>query len=95
MILGEMRGQLREVVHSMNNLTQKFDGLTREVIGLAVLGPQVVDLQTRMIKLESARDRQDGAFGMVSDILKGPLLGWVVGLGSIALAIAKGWVQIP
>ncbi len=37
MILGEMRGQLREVVHSLNGLTQKFDALTREVIGLAVI----------------------------------------------------------
>jgi hypothetical protein len=41
MILGEMRGQLREVVHSMANLSQKFDGLAREVIGL---GPLAADL---------------------------------------------------
>jgi hypothetical protein len=29
-----LRGQVRELVHSVNNLSTKFDGLTREVIAL-------------------------------------------------------------
>ena len=95
MILGEMRGQLREVVHSMNNLTTKFDSLTREVIGLAVLGPKVTELETRIGYLEASRQRQDGAIGIVGTIIKGPLLGWIVGLASMVVLLAKGWVQIP
>ena len=95
MILGEMRGQLREVVHSMNNLTQKFDSLTREVIGLAILGPKVADLEMRMMKLETVHDRQNGAMGVIEMIMKSPLVGWFVGLASVGFAIAKGWIQIP
>jgi hypothetical protein len=45
MILGEMRGQLREVVHSMNNLSMKFDGLTREVVALSALATAVGRLE--------------------------------------------------
>lgn len=45
MILGEMRGQLREVVHSLANLSGKFDGLSREVIGLGSLAQSVVELR--------------------------------------------------
>jgi hypothetical protein len=47
MILGEMRGQLREVVHGLNNLSGKFDGLSREVIGLGVLAKDVIELKSR------------------------------------------------
>lgn len=95
MILGEMRGQLREVVHSMNNLTQKFDGLTREVIGLAGLGSIVAALQKSVAELEKDRDRRDGATGTIAAILKSPLIGWIVGLAITGFAILKGWVRVP
>lgn len=48
MILGEMRGQLREVVHGLNNLSGKFDGLSREVIGLGVLAKDVIELKAAL-----------------------------------------------
>lgn len=95
MILGEMRGQLREVVHSMNNLTQKFDGLTREVIGLAVIGNEVAALKLSVAALEKERDQRDGATGVVSTALKSPLLGWLVGLAITGYAVLKGWVRVP
>ena len=94
MILGEMRGQLREVVHSMNSLTQKFDTLSREVIGLAGLGAEMTDMKARMADLEADRNRRDGAVGVVETIIKSPLIGWFVGLAITALAIVKGWVHI-
>lgn len=93
MILGEMRGQLREVVHSMNNLTQKFDGLTREVIGLAGLGSIVAALQASVAELEKDRDRRDGATGIIGTLLKSPLIGWTVGLAFAGLAVLKGWIR--
>ncbi len=95
MILGEIRGQLREVVHSVNNLTQKFDGLTREVVGLAVLNNDVIALKVAVAKLETERDRRDGAVGIVETVLKSPLLGWLVGLVITGFAILKGWVRVP
>lgn len=95
MILGEMRGQLREVVHSMNSLTQKFDGLTREVIGLVALSGDVSALIGRVAKLEKAQDRREGAAGIVEDLLRSPLLGWLVGMAVTGLAVLKGWVKIP
>ena len=95
MILGEMRGQLREVVHSMNSLTQKFDLLSREVIGLAGLGAEMTDVKVRMIALEVDRNRRDGAVGVVETMLKSPLVGWFVGLAVTGFAIIKGWIHIP
>lgn len=70
MILGEMRGQLREVVHSMNNLSTKFDGLTREVVGLGPLAGDIVDLKARVLKLEAEKNQRDGAVGLVEWMIR-------------------------
>jgi len=102
MILGEIRGQLREVVHSVNNLTQKFDGLTREVIGLAVLGTEMAEMKGRMDKmdvdisaLKSGHDRYEGATGILAYLMKSPTLAWFIALAVAGFAAAKGWVQVP
>ena len=70
LILGEMRGQLREVVHGLNNLSGKFDGLSREVIGLGPLAGDIVDLKARVLKLEDERSRRAGAVGLVEWIIR-------------------------
>lgn len=87
MILGEMRGQLREVVHSMNNLSGKFDALSREVIGLGSIAAGIVDLQTRVKVLEDSHNRHEGATGAWSTILKSPAIGWLVGAAITAWAL--------
>lgn len=77
MILGEMRGQLREVVHGLNNLSGKFDGLSREVIGLGVLAKDVIELKTKQEQdvkaltaeieaLKSEKDQRTGAVNFIN-----------------------------
>jgi hypothetical protein len=94
MILGEMRGQLREVVHSMNNLSAKFDGLTREVVGLGVLAADLLDIKARVKVLEETKSRHDGASNVISAIMRSPTLGWLVGAAITAWAILTGKVNI-
>jgi hypothetical protein len=94
MILGEMRGQLREVVHSMANLGMKVDGLTREVIGLATLASDIGALKAKVEALEAERNRTEGAHGVVGTLLKSPALGWLVGAAISAWAVLTGKVHI-
>lgn len=69
MILGEMRGQLREVVHSLANLSGKFDGLSREVIGLGALAKDVIELKTSHVAdLKSMQGRIDSLKDEVDDL---------------------------
>lgn len=99
MILGEMRGQLREVVHGLNNLSSKFDGLTREVVALGTLATivgkleAIVEAQDVRIKmLENKQSHQSGASNTLKMILNSPALGWLF-LGAVALWVAlKGKV---
>lgn len=91
MILGEMRGQLREVVHSMNNLSMKFDGLTREVVALGALATMVGKLEAqtealdaRLKGVETRQNQVTGAAGTIKAVLNSPMLGWLF-LGAVAL----------
>lgn len=92
MILGEMRGQLREVVHGLNNLSSKVDGLSREVIGLGPLAAEIGDLKTRVAQLEAANNRSEGAKGLGAAVLRSPVLAWVVSAAITAWAILTGRV---
>lgn len=102
MILGEMRGQLREVVHGLNNLSGKFDGLTREVIGLGVLAKEVIELKTQQEQdrklfqdqlnaLKSERDHRAGAANLINWVFKNwpGVIGFMVLLGIILRSNGK------
>lgn len=85
MILGEMRGQLRELVHSQNNLSAKFDGLSREVIGLAPLATDIADLKLRIKVLEDRGQQQRGAASLIDWAFRNwpGIVGFIVLLGFV------------
>jgi hypothetical protein len=84
LILGEIRGQLREVVHSQNNMNMKIDGLTREVIGFAAIAEDVGELKSDVRQLKEHNSRRAGAEGTLATIVKSPLIQWIA---TVALAV--------
>lgn len=90
LIIGEMRGQLREVVHSVNNLGSKFDGLAREVMSLATLAGEMGKLQAKVEMLEATKLRSEGATNLGLAIMKSPTLGWLVGAATTVWALVTG-----
>lgn len=94
MILGEMRGQLREMVHSVNNLSTKFDALTREVIGLGSMAADIGALKAKVEALEADKNQREGATGMIGFVLKSPAIGWLVGAAISAWAVLTGKVHL-
>lgn len=92
LIIGEMRGQLREVVHSVNNLSTKFDALSREVMALATFATELGKLQAKVDLLEQQKHRTEGATGLLGTLLKSPALGWLVGAAITAWALLSGKV---
>lgn len=85
MILGEMRGQLREIVHGQNNLAMKVDGLSREVITLTALAADMADMKLRLKVLEEKGQQQTGAANLLSWVLKNwpGILGFILLIGLI------------
>lgn len=87
--VGEISGQMRELVHAQNNMAMKLDGLTERLL----TSPTKADfekLEKRVDALEAERHRNDGAKGVLSAILQSKVFGMVVtaALSAIAALVA-------
>lgn len=85
--IGEIRGQMREIIHTMNNTASKVDAIGEKVILAAALPEAVNALVIRVASLEADRNRRDGATGVIGAVMKSPAFGWIVG-GATTLFLA-------
>ena len=91
--VGRMEGQLREVVHTLNNLAQKFEELARTVDRSAHL-PMAVEenktaisaLAVRVTALETIEHQRKGAVTLGSAILKA--VPWLLPAGVVGAVLA-------
>lgn len=91
--LGELKGQLRELIHASNNTATKVDGIAERVFAWGDLPGAVAKLEKRIDALEAERDRQAGAMSVGAAIFNSKAFGVVVtAMLSIfgALAAIKG-----
>lgn len=79
MLMGEMRGQLREVIHTMNNLATKVDTIFERTGSIPGMAIDIKDLDERLAKLEAESVRREGMTSVFGMMMKSPALGWVVG----------------
>lgn len=93
LMLGEIRGQLREAIHNMNNQSQKIDAIGDKLAKLEGIPDQLDKLETRLTALEADRYRRDGAMGFGGWILKSPLVAWIVAGVVMTVAYFKGTPQ--
>lgn len=77
--IGEMRGQVREMVHTQNNLLQQVQSMASIVIASAGLPDVVAALALRVTALEKEGNMRNGREGVIVAIARSPALGWVVG----------------
>ena len=90
MMLGELKGQMGELIHNVNNLSRKVDVLAERVIGAAGLPAKVKDLEDRIAVLEADKNKREGALGFGASLLKSPALAWLAGAAISAWAILTG-----
>ena len=90
MILGEVRGQLREIIHNMYNQAQKNDAVSAQLAKLEGVPARLDAIDARLVALEADRHRRDGAMGFGLQILKSPIFGWLAGFGIAAWAYLTG-----
>lgn len=91
--LGELKGQLRELIHASNNTATKVDGIAERVFAWGDLPGAVSKLEKRIDALEADRDRRDGAIGFGAAVLNSKVFGTIVtAMLSVlgALAAIKG-----
>ena len=97
-MVGEMRGQLREVVHTMNNVSSKIDGLSREVISLGPIAADIAEIKaevrlnkTEIEALKKDRDERTGASNLISWVFRNwpGVVGFVLLIGILLRAEGK------
>jgi len=92
--IGEIRGQLRELIHSMNNDGQRLEAIARSIAKLDGVPRDIAEIKERLGALEVEKHRRDGAQGLMMAMLKSPTLGWLVGVAAAAWAVLTGKVDI-
>ena len=93
LMIGEMRGQLRELNHNVNNLAQKFEDLMRTVDRTAHLPAAVEEnkaditaLNVRVTALEAIEHQRKGAISLGTALAK--VVPWLVPAGFCGIAAA-------
>jgi hypothetical protein len=90
MMLGEMKGQLRELIHNLNSMSAKIDSLTERVAGAAGLPAKVRELEDRIRSLEADKNKRDGAMGLGAWLTRSPVIAWLAAAGVALWAMMKG-----
>ena len=90
--IGEIRGQLREVIHNLNNLSMKSDGIAQLVVTNRALMEDVQDIKDRLTLLEAKENQRVGAVSLGTLLMKMPILGWLATAGIAAWAFLSGKV---
>jgi hypothetical protein len=90
MMLGEMKGQLRELIHNLNTMSAKIDSLTERVAGAAGLPAKVKELEDRIMMLEADKNKRDGAMGLGSWLIRSPVIAWLAAASVAFWAVLKG-----
>lgn len=73
--VGEISGQLREVVHSVNNVAHKVDGMSEKLL-TAPTQADIQSLAARVAALEAEKNRSDGAKGVLAAVMRSPVAAW-------------------
>lgn len=100
LILGELRGQIKELVHSVNNRASESQGVANSLAKLesvprdiAEIKKSFADLELRLDKVELDKAANSGERKMLLAILQSPALGWLVWAGSVIWALLSGRIQ--
>lgn len=87
---GELRGQMRELMHNVSNLTTKIDSLSSRADQNHAIPDEISKLKERIVLLEIAQQKRDGAMSFGALFLKSPVLAWAVAAMIVIYAKLKG-----
>lgn len=93
LMLGEMRAQLRELIHQGNNQAMKNDAVARILSKLETIPEDIADIKERLTTLENDRLKRDTERGLLATLARSPVVGWLAGFGLALWAWWKGQGQ--
>lgn len=85
--MGEVRGQLRELIKSSENMRTLMEMQAPINHRVPDLIADVANLQTRMAVLEAQENHRAGAVSLGSALLRSPMIGWLFGAAAIVYTV--------
>lgn len=85
--VGEVRGQLRELIHSVNDLGQRNEANSRILVKLEDMPSRLTKIEDRLTTLETTEHRREGERGVLHAVLRSPTIAWLIA-GAIGLWVA-------
>lgn len=92
LMLGELKGQMRELIHNVNNLSAKLDAIALQAARNSHLPEEIDKLKSRVTILEGKENQRTGAINMGGWLMRTPLIGWVATAAIAAWAFLSGKV---
>lgn len=100
-MLGELRGQVREMTHTQNNMLMKLDAIGSQVMQTSVIPEQLASLKTeytalnlRLTAMELSNSQRAGRDGVIAAVLQSKAFGWVVGAVTTVGLYLNGNIKI-
>lgn len=90
--VGKIEGQMREIIHAQNNMSQKIDALAQALAVNSNIPAQIADHDRRICALETDKNKRDGAMGLGGWLFRSPIIGWLATAFVAAWALLKGKV---
>lgn len=91
--IGEIRGQLREIIHTQNDNAQRYEAQGRVLMTLASVPEDVRDIKLRVTALETAEHRREGERGVLHAIVRSPVIAWFAAGLAMVVTYVKGWLH--
>ena len=88
--LGKIEGQLRELIHNMNNEAMKNTARDEKLAKLSNVPDDITAIKVEIATLKTDKDRRDGAMGLGAALIRSPLLAWLFAAALIAWTWWKG-----
>src|SRR3546814_9592311 len=87
MTLGELKGQMREIVHQLNNMSSKMEAISHEISKNSGIPEEAEKMKLRVAALEEKERKREEAMGIGVWIMQSPLIGCLDGAGIAVWAL--------
>lgn len=95
--LGEMRGQLKELVHNVAGKAQRDEAMGRTIAKLESIPDDIKEIrksigeiESRMAQVELKQGQEEAKQGLLWAIFKSPTTAWVIALAGLVWASMTG-----
>lgn len=88
-LLGKLTGQVREIIHQINNLQSSMNAIGEKVIRASSIPEEIEKMRHAITDLQANDNKRTGATSLGQWLISSPLIPWA-GLAVVAIWVVLG-----